>query len=162
MALARKTRAGGGSRGPLKIVSQLRPIGEVMEGTAAAEVPALAPAKPEDVQLDPELDALWDSVVPQLDAAGLVTVADGLAVEMCLRHAVMARQAFRQVGGEVMVDGEDGPKKNPAEVVFRQESDAFLKYAQQLGMTFVSRARTPAVKKDDADDNPFAPAAASN
>lgn len=159
--MARKARPGGGSRGPLKIVSQLRPVGEVMAGTAAAEVPALAPAKPEDVLIDPELDQLWDEVVPQLDAAGLVTVADGLAVEMCLRHAVMARQAFRQVDGEVMVDGEDGPKKNPAEVVFRQESDAFLKYAQQLGMTFVSRARTPAAKKDDADDNPFAPGAAA-
>lgn len=46
--------------------------------------------------------------------------------------------------------------KNPAEVVFRSESDMFLKYASQLGMTFVSRARTPAAKGADDDVNPFA------
>ncbi len=39
---------------------------------------------------------------------------------------------------------------NPAEAVFRAESEMFLRYAAQLGTTFVTRARTPGagVKKE--------------
>ena len=47
--------------------------------------------------------------------------------------------------------------KNPAEVVFRSESSMFLEYARQLGMTFVSRARTPGQDMSDGGEaNPFA------
>ena len=148
-----------GARGPLKIASPLKSVPDATKGTAAAEVPALAPLKPEDVELDPALSALWDEIVPGLDAAGLVSPADSAAVEMCLRHMVTARAAFRQIGAEIVVDdpAHGGVKKNPAEAVFRAESDMFFKYAQQLGMTFVSRARTPAATKGaDGAGNPFA------
>lgn len=147
-----------GARGPLKLAPHLKAVPESTEGTAAAQVAALAPAKPEDVEIDPELSAAWDQIVPDLDRAGLVSIADAAAVEMCLRHFVMARQAYRQVGGDVMVEdpAHGGVKKHPAEAVFRAESAMFLKFAQQLGMTFVSRARTPAGKADEGDSNPFA------
>ena len=152
---------GGGSRGPLKLVNSLHPVKDLAEGTAAAKVAALAPAKPEDVELDPELSAAWDQIVPELDSAGLVSVADGPAVEMCLRHFVMARQAYRQVGGEVVIEGKDGLRKHPAEVVFRNQSELFLRFARELGMTFVARARTPVAKESDDGGNPFAGAVGS-
>lgn len=145
-----------GSRGKLRLAHV--GVAPDQTGTAAAEVPAQAPEKPEDVELDPGLSKLWDQIVPELDRAGLVTVSDGPAVEMALRHFQMSRQAYRQVGGDVMIEDKahSGTKKNPAEAVFRAESEMFLKYAQQLGMTFVSRARTPAKGADDGGENPFA------
>mgnify|MGYP003440066352 CR=1 FL=1 len=146
-----------GARGPLKIVSPLRSVRESLAGSAAAEVPALAPRKPEAVASDVALSALWDEIVPELDRAGLVAPSDGPAVEMCLRHFLVARAAYEQVGAEVTVRdmGHGGVKKSPAEAVFRAQSEMFLKFAQQLGMTFVARARTPAAKGADNDGNPF-------
>ena len=144
-----------GARGPLKVVSHLSTADT--KGTAAAQVQPLAPRKPEDVANEPELSDAWDLIVPELDRAGLVSVADAAAVELCLMHFVTARQAFRQIGGDIVVEAaQDGVKKNPAEAVLRAESEMFLRYAQQLGMTFVSRARTPAAKGADDGGNPFA------
>lgn len=145
-----------GARGTLKLASGLS---VVPPGTAAANVPAAAPAKPGAVIDNPALSGLWDEIVPELDRAGLVTVSDAASIELALRHFLLARQASDSVGAHVVVDdsAHGGVKKNPAEAVFRAESEMFLKYAQQLGMTFVSRARTPAAKgADDGRSNPFA------
>jgi P27 family predicted phage terminase small subunit len=112
------------------------------------------------VAANSQLSALWDEIVPELDRTGLVAPSDGPAIELALRHYLLARQASEQVGGSVSVETDEnhgGVKKNPAEAVFRLESAMFLQYAGQLGMTFVSRARTPAGKGlDDGDANPFA------
>lgn len=147
-----------GARGQLKITPHLSAVPAV-EGTAAANAPAQAPAKPAPVSEDPELSALWDSIVPELDRAGLVSPSDGPAVEMAIRHFRAARVASDELaGGPVKMRDEKNGRdmKNPAEVVFRSESEMFLKYATQLGMTFVSRARTPAARGDGDDVNPFA------
>lgn len=58
-----------------------------------------------------------------------------------------------------MWDEKNGREmKNPAEVVFRSESLAFLEYGRQIGLTFGARARTPMVGGAEDDGNPFAPA----
>lgn len=149
-----------GSRGPLKLANHLHAVPDATKGSAAADVQALAPLKPAAVAQNEELSKLWDDIVPQLDRAGLVAVSDGPSIELALRHFLMARQASDNIGGDVVVDDKahSGVKKNPAEAVFRAQSEMFLKYAQQLGMTFVSRARTPSAKGDaGGDQNPFAP-----
>jgi P27 family predicted phage terminase small subunit len=144
-----------GARGKLKIASHLTSVDTT--GTTAADVQAMAPHKPEPVAEDPELSALWDVIVPTLDGAGLVSPSDAPAIEMALRHFLIARRASDAVAEVTVSDkAHSGSKKNPAEAVFRAESEMFLKYAQQLGMTFVSRARTPAAKGDGEDANPFA------
>ena len=147
-----------GARGSLKIASHLSAVPDAVAGTAASDVPALAPNKPDAVAGNADLSRLWDQVVPELDKAGLISVSAGPSVEMALRHFLLARQASESVGSEVAVTdhGHGGVKKNPAEAVFRAESEMFLKYAQQLGMTFVSRARTPVAKGADDGGNPFA------
>ena len=149
-----------GARGALKLPKHLQAVPNAATAeTAADRVPAVAPLKPEAVTANAALSALWDQIVPELDRAGLVTVSDAAAVELALRHFLMARTASEFVGEEISVTDEHNAnvKKNPAEAVFRAESEMFLKYAQQLGMTFVSRARTPAAKDGDSDANPFAP-----
>ena len=146
-----------GARGKLKIASHLTSVD--VDGTAAASVQPIAPDKPAPVAEDPELSTLWDTIVPTLDAAGLISPSDAPAVEMALRHFRAARVASDELaGGPVSMRDEKNGRdmKNPAEVVFRSESEMFLKYAQQLGMTFVSRARTPTAKGDGDDVNPFA------
>lgn len=146
-----------GTRGQLKIAPHLTSVDT--EGTAAGAMQPQAPEKPEPVAEDQELSDLWDSIVPTLDAAGLISPADGPAVEMAIRHFRAARVASEELaGGPVSMRDEKNGRdmKNPAEVVFRSESDMFLKYAQQLGMTFVARARTPVAKGDADDVNPFA------
>ena len=78
---------------------------------------------------------------------------------MCLRHFRAARDASDALaaGEPTTWDAKNGREmKNPAEVVFRSESSAFLEYAKQLGLTFVARARTPVKGSDDGEGNPFA------
>lgn len=141
--------------------SHLRPVSDRDDAGSAAEVvPRVAPAKPAAVAGSADLSALWDEIVPELDATGLVAPSDAPAIELALRHFLLARSASEQVGESVSVETDPdhgGVKKNPAEAVFRLESAAFLEYAKQLGMTFVARARTPAAKgRDDGASNPFA------
>ena len=151
-----------GARGPLKLPTHLRPVHDTrLADTTAEAVPRNAPEKPAAVAEDGELSAMWDQVVPLLDEAGLISPADGFTVEMFLRHVLTARQAHGEIGESVVIHDDKlagGAKKHPAEQVFRSESDMYLKYAQQLGMTFVSRARTPATKAgaEGGEDNPFA------
>lgn len=151
-----------GARGPLKLPNHLRPVHDTkFADTVAETVPKQAPEKPAAVAEDDDLSAMWDAIVPELDTAGLLSPADALTIEMLLRHIVTARQAHSEIGASVVLYDDKlagGAKKHPAEQVFRSESDMFLKYAQQLGMTFAARARTPATKVGDGDGeaNPFA------
>lgn len=155
-----------GARGPLKLPTHLRPVTDAeVAGTVAETAPRCAPVKPDAVAADETLSALWDQIVPQLDEAGLLAPSDGPTIELALRHVALARRAFYDVPADSVVLYDDklagGAKKHPAEQVFRSESEMFLKYAQQLGMTFVARARTPAAKgREDGDPNPFAAPAA--
>ena len=148
-----------GARGNLKIAPHLRSVD--VADTAAADVPALAPRKPPAVRKNRALSRLWDEIVPELDRAGLVSVSDGPAIELALRHFLIARVSSEQIGSNIVVPdtahGSDSVKKNPAEAVFRAESAMFLRYAAQLGMTFVARARTPSGKDGDGEQNPFTP-----
>ena len=62
-----------GDRGKLKLVDQLTVVpAEVAKGSAAADVQALAPQKPRTVASNQDLSDAWDTIVPELDRAGLV------------------------------------------------------------------------------------------
>lgn len=152
----------GQGGGRLKLPSHLRPVSDTrLAETVAETAPKEAPQKPSAVSDDEQLSEMWDQLVPTLDAAGLLSPADAYAIEMLLRHVLVARQAAGEIGESVVVNDHHiagGKKKHPAEAVFRSESEMFLRYAQQLGMTFVARARTPSVKASDdgGEANPFA------
>ena len=78
------------------------------------------------------------------------------------------RQAFNEITliGDLTAadtahgDGRD-VRRNPLDQVMRGHSDKVLQYAQQLGMTFISRARTPSTKdvtSNGGKENPFSSA----
>lgn len=147
-----------GARGALKLANPLSSVEDTIRGTAAAQVPAQAPDKPSAVAENEELSALWDDVVGVLDKAGLISPSDAPALELALRHFLAARAASDQLLAEGPVEEDrknERRMKNPAEVVFRSESIAFLEYAKQLGMTFASRARISTGEGGGADGNPF-------
>jgi P27 family predicted phage terminase small subunit len=152
-----------GERGPLRLpaLALVAP-----PDTVAEEVQPIAPIKPDAVARNRELSKLWDELVPQLDKDGLLARSDTMALELALRHFLLARKASNATNRNLAVDDRTGSvKKNPAEAIFRAESAMFLRYAQQLGMTFAGRARTPTGKPageggDDGEANPFASPAA--
>lgn len=149
-----------GARGALKLANPLTPVGDAVRGTAAANMPAQAPAKPAAVEANEDLSALWDDVVGVLNKAGLVSPSDAPAIELALRHFLAARAASDQLLAEGPVEEDrknERRMKNPAEVVYRSESLAFLEYAKQLGMTFASRARISTGEDGGANGNPFSP-----
>lgn len=158
-----------GTRGPLKLPAHLRPVpgqkppadGDVDAPVTAADV--VKPGRPPRPEKLPKaLHELWDQLVDDLDAAGMLAAVDGPALELALRHYAAAVKASNTLAaGSITVADpvHGGRKKNPAEAVFRAQSAAFLAYAQQLGMTFVSRARSPMSREDPAGGeatNPFA------
>jgi P27 family predicted phage terminase small subunit len=153
--------SGVGQRGVLKIPKYLQAVpGGEAAGTVAERVQPRAPERPPGFPDDPELCELWDTLVPELDRAGLLTRADGPTVELALRHFLAARKASDALAnGEVVIadPAHGGMKKNPAGAEMRAQSQLFLEFAKQLGMSFASRARIPAPDGGTAGaSNPFA------
>lgn len=154
-----------GSRGPVRGLN-LGPdapvdLAVVTDETAAALAPPSAPAKPE--HLTDEMSELWDRIVPQLDETGLISPGDGMAIEAMLMHFSVMRRAYDEIMDSdalAIDDRGDSIKKHPADVMLRQHSDYLLKYANVLGATFMSRARTPMKKEGSGGTarNPFAAA----
>lgn len=151
-----------GERGRLKLPPHLRPVDGAQSeapGTLAEAVPPSAPEKPKGLPL--AVGEAWDQIVPALDEAGILARCDGPALELALRHYVAAKAASDDVIAEPRMydDKNDRPMKNPSSQVFRDHSTAFLEYAKQLGLTFVSRARAPRPEEANGGgqtDNPFA------
>jgi P27 family predicted phage terminase small subunit len=147
-----------GSRGPLK----LAPVGEVVVdgGSAASLVAPKEPDKPAGLPL--EISELWDEIVPVLAEAGLLSEADGMTLEMALRHFSMARKASNELleAGIVIEDKRHGGQeaKSPKAQIFKDNSAAFLEYAKQLGLSFASRSRISVEggRDDGKEGNPFA------
>lgn len=76
-----------------------------------------------------------------------------------MRHyaaAVKASNALMRTPVTQKDNKNDRAMKNPASQVFRDHSTAFLEFAKQLGLTFVSRARVDLGDKGATDGNPFA------
>lgn len=153
-----------GQRGRLKLPPHLQAVPANHEPeSAASSVQPEAPRKPVVVAQNRALSTLWDEIVPELDKDGLLAKSDMMALELALRHFLLARKASNKANREGLAVADKthgGLKKNPAEAIFRAESSMFLRYAQQLGLTFAGRARTPAKPegtRDGAEEaNPFA------
>ena len=155
-----------GARGPLKIPAHLQ---VVRPGTpdgpppapksAADKVRLSAPTKPDG--LPDAVSIAWDSIVPTLDDAGMLSPIDGATLELALRHFVQARMASDELlaaDSVVIRDEKNGrDAKHPASQIMRDHSAEFLKYATQLGLSFAARARIT-LPNDTPEDtgNPFA------
>ena len=90
------------------------------------------------------LSALWDDLVPERDRAGPLSPADGFMVEMALRYFLPARRVPDEIGEEVSVaDPARRREEEPGGGGVPRRSKIFLKYAAQLGVTLITRARPP-------------------
>jgi P27 family predicted phage terminase small subunit len=143
-----------GARGPLRLV---QPDGGSGGETAAQRVTPEPPEKPAGLPL--EVDELWDEVVPVLADAGLLSRADGMTLELALRHFVIARKVSNElIEKDVIVEDKHNGgdvKKHPGAQVWKDNSAAFLEFAKQLGLSFAARARVTMPKEADDAGNPF-------
>src|SRR5690606_31537294 len=135
-----------GERGKLKLPPHLRAVdGDASDapGTLAEAVKPVAPSKPEG--LPDAVSVAWEEIVPALGEVGVLARCHGAALELALRHYVPAVGACDDVIDEARLydDKHDRPMKDPSSEVFRDHSAAFLEYAQQIGLTSVSRAGAP-------------------
>lgn len=151
-----------GERGVLKLPSHLKAVDGGQSDAPATLADATKPVAPEKpIGLPDPVSAAWDLIVPALDEVGVLARCDGPALELALRHYVAAVAASNDVISDPRLydDKNDRPMKNPSSQVFRDHSTAFLEYAKQLGLTFVSRARAPRPEGaggDGSASNPFA------
>lgn len=150
-----------GERGVLKLPPHLKAVDGGQSDAAPTLADATRPAAPEKpAGLPDSVSAAWDVIVPALDEVGVLARCDGPALELALRHYVTAVAASDDVVAEPrLFDEKNGrPMKNPSSQVFRDHSSAFLEYAKQLGLTFVSRARAPRPDEGAGGgaSNPFA------
>lgn len=126
--------------------------------SAARLTKPLSPQKPDT--LPTSLEGMWDEITTALSDAGMIAQCDGATLELALRHYAAAQKASDALmSGEVTEDDKKNARvmKNPASQVFRDHSLAFLEFAKQLGLTFVSRARTVVSDGVGSDSgNPFA------
>jgi P27 family predicted phage terminase small subunit len=149
-----------GQRGVLKLPAHLRAVDGAQSDAPATLAEAVAPSAPNKPDLPEAVSKAWDEIVPALDEVGILARCDGPALELALRHYVAAVAASDDVIAEPrMYDDKNGrPMKNPSSQVFRDHSTAFLEFAKQLGLTFVSRARAPRPEEagGSGEANPFA------
>lgn len=155
-----------GARGPLKIPSHLTAVpnatdsaSDRTEVTAAAAVGAGRPEKPKSMPA--AASRMWDQIVDDLEDSGLLAKCDAATLELALRHYALAVRASNSIMRASVVQKDHKNKremKHPASQVFHAHSSAFLEYAKQLGLTFVSRARTPFGDQEGGagDGSPFA------
>lgn len=155
-----------GARGPLSASAlkiggpNLKAVGPndpPPQETAATRVKPLRPKKP--TGMPKAASEMWDEIVDDLETAGMLARCDAAALELALRHyaaAVKAANALMRSPVTQRDKKNDRSMKNPASQVMRDHSMAFLEFAKQLGLTFVSRARTPVGDQEgSADGNVF-------
>ena len=138
-----------GSRGPTPTpTKKLGLRGSWRAGTRPGEpMPeAVAPTKP--VGLSPAAAAVWDDTIPQLDAAGMVTVVDGRTFARYCELFGMWEEllAFLKKSGHAHpiknTKGEIvGVRPYPQLRMALQFSEHLLRLEQNFGMTPAARAR---------------------
>jgi len=115
-----------------------RPLPEPIDLGRDAEL------EPPDLPV-PALD-LWNEIVPQLRAAGILHRVDRAAlVALCLQwdNAVLARETIEEQG--IFARGSMGQTvEHPAVGVERAAHTMFLRFAEQYGLTPSARARIAA------------------
>ena len=141
---------------PLRLVQGSNALKTESVQTYAKTVTSLE--MPPNIHQNEDFRELWQEIVPDLVANGLVTKADVPAIALMIRHyhaALAASDELAEVGPTV--EGRYEDKKNPAEVVFRSQSMSFAAYARELGMTLGARVRgkLPDDLPESDDDNPF-------
>jgi P27 family predicted phage terminase small subunit len=114
-----------------------------------------APQKP--ASLAKEAHAEWDRISPILEKMGVLTTADGAALEAyCKLHALnlKAEAAIEKYGivlAKVDEVGVSVLKKNPAVSIFESTSRLIRSFLQEFGLTPASRSKVAASEGRDLE-----------
>lgn len=114
-----------------------------------------APAKglgPAPDTLDDDGLVAWNRIGRQLDAVGLLTVADAEVVShYCSAWSVWIKASRAISEDGLTVSGQFGEKPNPNVAILNKTHDQMIRILSQLGMTPAARASLSVQKKDDED-----------
>lgn len=93
-------------------------------------------------RLSDEAKRFWRGNCEALHEAGLLTAVDGAAYALMATHYALALEAAQVVDEEgISTEDERGlTRKHPLLAVWKQNSEAFLKFAREFGMTPSARA----------------------
>lgn len=150
-----------GARGPLPQSNVVR-LRRANPGGKAAPAHPVVPAGP--IKAPGGLDAggrtLFLKKAKELEAAGLYTPADDMALVLAVQHYRVAVAAAKKILEEGPVVKDPGHQnrvsRNPASDALRLHSTSFLDYAKQFGMVPVARLRmTLSVEEPDPTDDLF-------
>ncbi len=84
----------------------------------------------------------WDEYAPEIERLGILTGVDVSAFRLLSEHYVLSIWAVRELHeGGLIVEGVNGPKKNPVATIFKENSRMALRYMSEFGMTPSSRSR---------------------
>lgn len=121
----------------LKILSGVR---DSRINSCEPEPPKGRPDRPEF--LDDIALAEWDRIVPILEAMGVLTKADGQALEMYCGSYSLWKQAFDAIKVRgLSIETEYGIKNNPAIAVARESSETCRRILIDFGCTPSSRSK---------------------
>jgi P27 family predicted phage terminase small subunit len=113
------------------------------------------PDKP--ARLEKEAQAEWDRLSPILEKMGVLTRADGAALEVyCKLHALnlRAQAAIKKYGIVIAKLDEVGVstlKKNPAVSIFESTTRLIRSFLQEFGLTPASRSKVAAAEGRDLE-----------
>lgn len=103
----------------------------------------------------------WRRYGPMLDRLGVLTEADGSAMELMAIHYAIAKAALAEMMDEqgklqlTSKDEEGVTRKHPMLQVLRDNSAAFRLYSVLFGLNPAARARLVASEPKDDDDDFF-------
>lgn len=117
------------------------------------------PEAPEDVA--PEVRAVWDRTLAELETMGLAFACDQDALLCYCEAVVLHRRASRILRDEpILVDtlgNREGKVRNPAIIVQKDAADRVRKLAEQFGLTPSARSSIKAAGTPvgEPGENPF-------
>lgn len=142
----RRLRAVDGTRRPAKKGANLPP-----EAPARPDWAEVFPGKGQ-TRLRADAARIWDTVVPKLDAAGILSTVDEPALlELAICWARIRDCETRMCREGMSVLGERGIQKNPALTAANQYRQQLRYYLSEFGLTASSRSRIDFPAPEDAD-----------
>lgn len=92
--------------------------------------------------LGEEAARFWRRYAPVLSELGVLTQVDEPALQMAAEHYEVALRAAKQLHDEeLIIEGRDGPRKNPLAQILRDNSSALKSFLVEFGMTPASRSK---------------------
>lgn len=89
-----------------------------------------------------EAARFWRRYAPVLAELGVLTHVDEPALQMAAEHFGVAMRAAKALHDEeLVIQGQDGPRKNPLAQILRDNSMALKGILVEFGMTPASRAK---------------------